>query len=134
MDSNDIVFKLCDSIIPDYYSSLQILFANRDWMPRFPDEKGNERIVIVQLLNMSEQATEAIHFAAQKWTEMVQSFRMQNDVGSKINELIERLRILLTQNPLQISANMLSKELTEAITGDLFLQCITKYQTQKKFF
>lgn len=135
MDSNDIIAHLASCTIPSYYKPLQILLANRDWMPRFLDENGQERIVIIQISNMTDKALDAIHIAAKKWQELTDSFRVQYaEDQSRIKALVERVATALIKEPSRFPASMLSRNITEAITGNLFLEGLTRYAAQESFF
>lgn len=135
MNSHDNILELLvDHSIPDFYDSLQILLTSRDWIPRFFDENGQERIVIIEGVNkLSTEDKETINLASQRWNEITSSVFEKEIDQSKLVESVKKFLENL-KNPHKIPVSLLSKEIIEGITADLIQQCISKYQVQSKLF
>src|SRR5437867_9774256 len=103
MDTNDIVYKLYDYVMPEYYESLHILLANRDWMPRFPNERGEDRMVIIQLINITDDAKEAVQLYRKGWEEMMRPIQSieEESVEETSLKLGKKIISVISQNPLQ---------------------------------
>lgn len=137
MESNDIIDKLPDFVIPDYYDALGILFANRDWMPRFVDETGKERLAIIEVIrNNQDEAREAIQLALKKRQKYV---KPSNNTISAINnsEVLQFAKKIFSGGMLgtmQLSSGIVSKDFIEGVTADLLEQYLSKHQSQHSFF
>lgn len=132
---NNIIQKLLDFTIPEFYDSLHILFTNCDLIPRLLDENGQQRIVVIEGVNeLSENAKETVNVALKRWKEKTQTIREKLEFDqTELEKWVKRLLDFI-QNPQQIPAFLLGKEMIEGLTADLISQCISKYQVQSNIF
>lgn len=136
MDSEAIFNDIVEFVTPRYYESLKILLVNRDWLPRFVDQNGNERMVIIEKINMdNEKALDAIHKARDNWINQLEQAKnlINNAPKPEVIELVEKL-IPKIFDPQTIQANLTTIDFIEGLTADILFNCIEKYRKQNKFF
>lgn len=134
MSSNGIVEKLLSFVIPDFYNSLHILLTNCDSLPRFLDEKGEQRIGVIEgISKLSKQDREAVNLSVKKWLE--KRLPIPNEAVDE-KALIDWAKSMLEnlKDPHRYATSLLSKDIVEGSTADLINQCISKYQVQSSLF
>lgn len=137
MPSNDIIEQLPDIIIPEYYDALGILFANRDWIPRFVDETGKERLGIIEIVdNNHDEAREAIKIGQKKWLKFVKPADDAISTMQKYNasEFTKQVIYSGMLDTIQLSTGIISKDFIEGVTANILEQYISKHQGQHNFF
>jgi len=136
MSHDEIIYDMLDFAIPRYFDALNILFANRDWMPRFVDQSGNERMVIIEKIKMDEEIIiDAIHKAREKWKKQTQEVKniLKNASEKNLNEITKQL-IPKMFDPQALSAGLMTIDVVEGITADLLYSCLENYSKQNKYF
>jgi len=136
MDHNEVIENLVEFVSTNYLDALNILLVSRDWMPRFVDQNNNERLVIIEKINMTgENSITAIQLARNRWLKQIKDAKeIISDLRSdKLAETAKEILEKITE-PKNISAAFMTVDNIEGLTAYILYGCLQKYQSQHKFF
>lgn len=135
MDTLSSIKILVEHAIPNFYKAFLVLFVNYDLFPRFFDENGMKRIVVIEgVNNLSTNEIETVSLAAKKWNDRTKDIQLKiKSEEEEVKKWLLRLTDILL-NPRKIPSSLLSKEIIEGVTSELITQCISEYRVQSDVF
>jgi len=134
MDSEEIIKKLTEFSIPEYFPALRILFASKDSMPQFPDETGTLHHTIIQFNHEPDiESIEAINLAFRKWQEMLE-FALQQTNMAELQRKFYNVFSSAINSPFAIAMNVVGTETAAGYASSLLHLCMSKFKDQNELF